>query len=102
MAITRRIGSAPSEDVTKRVDADVSSNATKRVSDDIAQSATSRIAGSVSGSTLSRIHNLLLLEGDQSGYILLEGDQQISGNDRLKLEGDATSIQGSVTKRVTA
>jgi hypothetical protein len=45
--------------------------------------------------------HFLLLEGDESGYLLLEGDMQ-SGDDALLLEGDeATIVEGTATKRVT-
>jgi hypothetical protein len=43
--------------------------------------------------------NLLLLEGDESGYLLLEGDAQ-SGADQLMLEGDETEASRN-TRRVT-
>ena len=48
----------------------------------------------------SRISFLLALEGDESGNLVLEGDAQDIGRDALKLEGDATSIGGTITKRV--
>lgn len=44
--------------------------------------------------------NLLLLEGSESGFLLLSGDAQ-SGADRFALEGEAANIGGTQTKRVT-
>jgi len=52
-----------------------------------------RIGAAASGGATSRViaseltTSLLLLEGDESGYLLLEGDAQ-SGADKLMLEGD--------------
>ena len=54
---------------------------------------TSRVAGAAASGATSRVNaselttSLLLFEGDQSGYLLLEGDEQ-SGADKLMLEGD--------------
>jgi hypothetical protein len=72
---------------------------TKRISSAPAENSTPRVGESPSGGAISRIHHLLLLEGDESGYLLLDGDVQ-SGTDKLKLEGDATAISASITKRV--
>lgn len=72
----------------------------KRVTATAAGGQTSRVSAAATGSTrTSRIHHLFLLEGDESGYLLLEGDMQ-SGTDKLKLEGDATAITETSTKRV--
>lgn len=67
----------------------------------MATTTTKRVTGAASGGVTTRLApNLLLLEGDESGYLLLEGDMQ-SGEDRLKLEGDeAFAINSTVTKRV--
>jgi hypothetical protein len=43
------------------------------------------------------VHSLLL-EGDESGYLLLEGDE---GSDTLLLEGDEAQPAGNYTKRIT-
>lgn len=40
-----------------------------------------------------------MLEGDQDGFLLLEGDVQ-SGTDRLSLEGDMSFPGGTITGRV--
>jgi hypothetical protein len=80
MTITKRISGAPSGGSTKRV--------------------TESAAGT---ERTERVPHLLLLEGDMqvSGHdcLLLEGDMQ-SGTDALKLEGDATAVGGTVTKRI--
>jgi ABC-type polar amino acid transport system ATPase subunit len=85
---TARVSEAPALDVTKRITAAAAGGSTKRVS------------GTPGGGATSFIHHLLLLEGDEDGYLLLEGDMQ-SGNDALKLEGDAATIGSTVTKRIT-
>lgn len=61
---------------------------------------TPRVAGAVTRNYAQRVHHYLELEGDESGYLLLEGDMQESGHDVLMLEGDAIAIGGSATKRV--
>lgn len=72
---------------------------TPRVTGLASGGSTSRVSESPSGGQTSRIHHLLLLEGDESGYLLLEGDMQ-SGDDALRLEGDVTAIAESTTRRV--
>lgn len=72
---------------------------TKRVSGTASGGQTTRVSSRPAGGATSRIHHLLLLEGDESGYLLLEGDMQ-SGDDVLKLEGDETTIGGTTTKRL--
>ena len=76
MTITPRVGGSPSGGIS------------------------SRVSEAPVGGQTSRIHHLLLLEGDEEGYLLLEGDMQ-SGDDALELEGDETAIGGTQTKRVT-
>ena len=74
---------------------------TKRVTGVAVGGKTVRVSESPTGSNLtSRLHHLLLLEGDESGLLLLDGDMQ-SGTDVLKLEGDVTVIGGTQTRRVT-
>ncbi len=74
---------------------------TARVGGPISQDLTDRVSASPLSHPTLRISALLLLEGDESGYLLLEGDAQ-SGADRLALEGDesAFAIGGTTTKRV--
>lgn len=62
---------------------------------------TKRVTGSPSGGNTKRVSfgTLLLLEGDQDGFLLLEGDVQ-SGTDRLSLEGDMSFPGGTITGRV--
>jgi hypothetical protein len=74
---------------------------TPRVPSGTASSNTQRVTGTPVSSPTLRISALLLLEGDESGNLLLEGDAQ-SGGDRLELEGDesAFAIGGTITKRV--
>jgi hypothetical protein len=63
--------------------------------------ATARILEYPTGTNLTnRIHHLLQLEGDESGYLLLEGDAAELESDALRLEGDVVVIGGTVTKRV--
>lgn len=75
---------------------------TKRVTSASSGGQTARVSGTAAGGATTRIPpNLLALEGDESGYVLLEGDMQ-SGDDLLKLEGDeATSITANLTQRVS-
>ena len=74
---------------------------TKRVSGAASGGKTARVTEAPTGSNLtSRISFLLALEGDESGVLLLEGDMQDIGTDALKLEGDATAIGSTITKRV--
>jgi hypothetical protein len=66
---------------------------------------TKRISAVASGGQTSRViaseltSNLLLLEGDESGYLLLEGDEQ-SDADKLMLEGDEAEASLN-TRRIT-
>ena len=80
----------------------MSTTVTKRIAGAASGGKTVRVAESPTGSNLtSRIHHLFLLEADEgSGYLLLEGDMSDLETDALKLEGDATVISGTVTKRV--
>ena len=75
---------------------------TKRITGAASGGQTKRVAGAASGGRTNRVapRHLLLLEGDESGYLLLEGDAQ-SGTDALELEGDVPAFGGSQTKRVT-
>lgn len=72
---------------------------TVRVSAAATASNTNRVSAAPTAMTTLRIHHLLLLEGDESGYLLLEGDAQ-TGTDKLELEGDEASITINVTQRV--
>lgn len=74
---------------------------TKRISGAASGGQTVRVAARPAGGLTSRIApNFLALEGDESGYLQLEGDMQ-TGDDVMKLEGDeALLIEGTVTKRV--
>lgn len=75
---------------------------TKRLTQAASGGQTSRVTESPQGSALqSRISHLLLLEGDESGHLLLEGDMQDVGTDALRLEGDVTVIGGTNTVRIT-
>ena len=65
---------------------------------------TKRVTGLPSGGSTSRVvgYHFLLLEGDESGHLLLEGDMQSGSDDALQLEGDmATSLGGTATRRIT-
>ena len=63
---------------------------------------TKRVTAAPRGTQVtSRFHSLLLLEGDESGYLLLEGDMADLDTDVLKLEGDEPAVGGTVTKRLT-
>ena len=66
-----------------------------------AAGSTARVGASPIGGLKSRVGRFLVLEGDESGYLLLEGDAQESGFDRIKLEGDILAITANHTKRVT-
>lgn len=79
----------------------MSTTITKRVSGAAAGGTTARVSEAPTGSNLtSRISFLLALEGDESGVLLLEGDMQDIGTDALKLEGDAVTVGGAITRRV--
>ncbi len=75
--------------------------ATIRVAAAAATDATSRISALPVGGQTSRVSaNLLAFEGDESGYLTLEGSVQ-SGGDLMKLEGDeAAIVGGSAAKRI--
>jgi hypothetical protein len=62
-----------------------------------------RVKQTASGGQTSRVSNgsLLLLSGDESGFLLLSGDAQSNG-DRLKLSGDMDTMGGTTTRRVAA
>jgi hypothetical protein len=75
---------------------------TARVGEAAVADNTSRVSEAPLGTNItSSIHHLLLLEGDESGYLLLEGDAVDLETDALELEGDATAITANHTKRVT-
>jgi hypothetical protein len=75
---------------------------TKRITGTASGGKTARVSEAPAGSQLtSRIHHLLLLEGDESGYLLLEGDMSTLEGDALKLEGDATAMTENTTRRIT-
>jgi hypothetical protein len=80
----------------------MSTTTTKRVSGTASGGKTARVSDNPTGTVVtSTIHHLLLLEGDESGYLLLEGDMQDLEGDALKLEGDAATIISTATKRIT-
>lgn len=83
-------GGSPAIDVTSRVTEAPAADNSKRVTE-----------SPLGTNITSSIHHLLLLEGDESGYLLLEGDASDLETDALELEGDATAIGSTITKRVT-
>jgi hypothetical protein len=96
---TPRVSGAASGGRTARIGGSPAGGDTKRIAAAAAGGKTSRLSESASGGATSRIHYLLLLEGDESGYLLLEGDMQ-EGDDVLALSGDARDLTVSSTKRV--
>lgn len=60
-----------------------------------------RVRGTASGGETRRVSGFvhsLLLEGDESGHLLLDGD---AGSDTLLLEGDEAQSAGNYTRRIT-
>lgn len=96
---TQRVSGAVTETSTQRVSAAIIESSTARISATATASNTNRVSAAPTAMTTLRIHHLLLLEGDESGYLLLEGDAQ-TGTDKLELEGDEASITINVTQRV--
>jgi hypothetical protein len=73
------------------------------MSDEIAVNATRRVAANPARTVpTARVGFLLVLEGDESGSIILEGDAQDDdyAQNALRLEGDMATIGGTATKRV--
>lgn len=98
--VTKRISGAASGGQTARVSETPVGNETKRVSSAPSGGQTSRVTGAASGTfSTVRVGHLLEFEGDESGFLLLEGDMQDIG-DALQLEGDAAAISSTLTKRV--
>lgn len=80
----------------------MSTTVTKRISSAASGGKTARVSEYPRGTVFTNpMHNLFLLEGDESGYLLLEGDMQDVESDALKLEGDFAALAGTTTtKRV--
>jgi hypothetical protein len=79
---------------------------TKRVGSGAISSNVARVGESATGTVHSRridLYQFLILEGDESGLLLLDGDQQDLESDALRLEGDeavSDTIGGTITARI--
>lgn len=97
MSNTRRVNGSASGGKTSRVAGAVSADNTRRVSGAISATATTRVTSAPSGGKTERVEfdHYLLLEGDESGHLLLEGS-----SDALGIEGDEARAAGIYTRRV--
>ena len=101
--ITSRISGAASGGQTSRVSGAVTEGTSRRITGAASGGQTARVSGAASGGDTERFEfkHYFVLEGDEDGKLLLEGDMQ-SGTDALLLEGDeAVDLTNSHTRRVT-
>src|SRR3972149_3486453 len=102
---TSRISGAASGGQTSRVSGAVTEGTSRRITGAASGGQTARVSGAASGgdtervSTKPELYDFLLLEGDESGYLLLE-TALFGVQGKLILDGDAQSISSPFTKRV--